>query len=128
MNFMVVRSSSPYNGIIGIPGVRKLQEVLSTAHGMLKISVEGGVITLKSSKLVLLECAMVSEPEGAPSATKPIIEERVKPADMTGVPRHIMEHCLNVREGCSSVRQKKRGQAADRNQAIQEEVGKLVEA
>ncbi|GJS92335.1 reverse transcriptase domain-containing protein [Tanacetum coccineum] len=31
-------------------------------------------------------------------------------------------------EGCSPVRQKKRGQAADRNQAIQEEVGKLVEA
>ncbi|GKA48836.1 reverse transcriptase domain-containing protein, partial [Tanacetum coccineum] len=31
-------------------------------------------------------------------------------------------------EGCSSVRQKKRGQATDRNQAIQEEVGKLVEA
>ncbi|GKF67246.1 hypothetical protein Tco_0196925 [Tanacetum coccineum] len=51
-----------------------------------------------------------------------------KPADMTGVPRHIAEHHLNVREGCSPVRQKKRGQAADRNQAIQEEVGKLVEA
>ncbi|GJV06972.1 reverse transcriptase domain-containing protein [Tanacetum coccineum] len=47
---------------------------------------------------------------------------------MTGVPRHIVERRLNVREGCSSVRQKKRGQAADRNQAIQEEVGKLVEA
>ncbi|GKB67067.1 reverse transcriptase domain-containing protein, partial [Tanacetum coccineum] len=88
MNFMVVRSSSPYNGIIGRPEVRKLQEVPSTAHGMLKI---------------------------------------LKPANMTGVPRHIEKHRLNVREGCSSVRQKKRGQAADRNQAIQEEVGKLVE-
>ncbi|GKB49707.1 reverse transcriptase domain-containing protein [Tanacetum coccineum] len=44
---------------------------------------------------------------------------------MTDVPRHIAEHRLNVREGCSPVRQKKRGQAADRNQAIQEEVGKL---
>ncbi|GJW52781.1 reverse transcriptase domain-containing protein [Tanacetum coccineum] len=108
MNFMVVRSSSPYNGIIGRSGVRKLQAVPSTAHGMLKILVEGGVITLKSSKLVPLECA--------------------KPADMTGVPRHIAEHRLNVREGCSPVRQKKRGQAADRNQAIQEEVEKLVEA
>ncbi|GJU09132.1 reverse transcriptase domain-containing protein [Tanacetum coccineum] len=43
-------------------------------------------------------------------------------------PRHIAEHRLNVREGCSPVRQKKRGQAADRNQAIQEEVGKLMEA
>ncbi|GJU59598.1 reverse transcriptase domain-containing protein [Tanacetum coccineum] len=52
MNFMVVRSPSPYNGIIGRPGVRKLQAVPSTAHGMLKILVEGGVITLKSSKLV----------------------------------------------------------------------------
>ncbi|GKD49512.1 reverse transcriptase domain-containing protein [Tanacetum coccineum] len=38
-----------------------------------------------------------------------------KPTDMTDVPRHIAEHCLNVREGCSPVRQKKRGQAADRN-------------
>ncbi|GKB43934.1 hypothetical protein Tco_0888876 [Tanacetum coccineum] len=45
-----------------------------------------------------------------------------KPADMTGVPRHIAEHCLNVQEGCSPVRQKKRGQAANRNQAIQEEL------
>ncbi|GJU94338.1 reverse transcriptase domain-containing protein [Tanacetum coccineum] len=31
-------------------------------------------------------------------------------------------------EGCPPIRQKKRGQAADRNQAIQEEVGKLVGA
>nr|GEV29161.1 reverse transcriptase domain-containing protein [Tanacetum cinerariifolium] len=51
-----------------------------------------------------------------------------KPADMTGVPKHISEHRLNVRKGCSPVRQKKRGQATDRNQAIQEEVGKLMEA
>ncbi|GKC66793.1 hypothetical protein Tco_1099391 [Tanacetum coccineum] len=51
-----------------------------------------------------------------------------KPADMTSVLRHIAKHRLNVRKGCSSVRQKKRGQAVDRNQAIQEEVGKLVEA
>ncbi|GKB31225.1 hypothetical protein Tco_0870626 [Tanacetum coccineum] len=51
-----------------------------------------------------------------------------KPVDMTGVPRHIAEHRLNVWEGCSPLRQKKRGQAADRNQAIQKEVGKLVEA
>ncbi|GJV25681.1 hypothetical protein Tco_1378376 [Tanacetum coccineum] len=115
-----------------------------------------------------MEYAVVSGPEGAPSATKPIIEERIKvainpeypeqtvmtgstlteegrnklyellprnldifawkPADMTGVPRYITEHRLNVREGCSPVRQKIRGQAADRNQAIQEEVGKLMEA
>ncbi|GKC51371.1 reverse transcriptase domain-containing protein [Tanacetum coccineum] len=55
-------------------------------------------------------------------------KKQQKPADMTGVPRHIAEHHLNVQKGCSQVRQNKRGQAADRNQAIQEEVGKLVEA
>ncbi|GKD85278.1 hypothetical protein Tco_1356432, partial [Tanacetum coccineum] len=168
IGFSVVRSPSPYNGIIGRPGVRKFHAVPSTAHRMLKIPVERGVITLKSSRLVPLECTMVSGPEGTPSATKPITKERVKvainpkypeqtvmigstlteesrnklcgllqrnldifawnPADMTGIPRHIAKHRLNMREGCSPVRQKKRGQTADRNQAIQEEVRKLVEA
>ncbi|GKA25349.1 reverse transcriptase domain-containing protein [Tanacetum coccineum] len=51
-----------------------------------------------------------------------------KTTNMTGVPRHITEHRLNVQEGCPPVRQKKRGQAADKNQAIQEEVEKLVDA
>ncbi|GJU11861.1 reverse transcriptase domain-containing protein [Tanacetum coccineum] len=80
MNFVVVRSPSSYNGIIGRPEVIKLQAVPSTTHGMLKLPVEGGVITLKSSRLIPLECAMVSEPEGTPPATKPIVEERVKVA------------------------------------------------
>ncbi|GJS00793.1 hypothetical protein Tco_0317301 [Tanacetum coccineum] len=135
---------------------------------MLKLPVEGGVITLKSSRMVPLECTVVSGPEGNLPATKQAVEERVKvainpeypeqtvmigstlteagrnklcdllqrnldifawkPADMTGAPRHIAEHRLNVREGCSPVRQKKRGQTTDKNQAIQKEVGKLVEA
>ncbi|GJY07481.1 reverse transcriptase domain-containing protein [Tanacetum coccineum] len=51
-----------------------------------------------------------------------------KPTDMTGVPRHIAEHRLNIREGCLPVRQKKRGQAPERNKAIYEEVEKLVNA
>ncbi|GJT97303.1 hypothetical protein Tco_1092821 [Tanacetum coccineum] len=50
-----------------------------------------------------------------------------KPADMTGVPRHIAEHRLNIREGCLPVRQKKRGQAPERNKAIYEEVEKMLE-
>ncbi|GKC69910.1 hypothetical protein Tco_1115793 [Tanacetum coccineum] len=51
-----------------------------------------------------------------------------KPADMTGVPRHIAKHKLNVREGCSPTRQKKRGQAPERNKAMQVEVEKLIDA
>ncbi|GJX35353.1 hypothetical protein Tco_0246910 [Tanacetum coccineum] len=159
INFMVVRLPSPYNRIIGRPRVRKLQAAPSTAHRMLKLPVERGVITLKSSRLVPLECALVSGPKKTPPETpKPMVEERVKvainldypkqtimiystlteegrnklcsllqrnfdifawkPADMTGVPRHIAKHRLSMWEECSPVRQKKRGQATDRNQAI----------
>ncbi|GJY74499.1 reverse transcriptase domain-containing protein [Tanacetum coccineum] len=129
MNFVIARSSAPYNGIIGRPVVRKIQAVPSTAHEMLKFPVAGGILTLKSSKIIPNKCATISGPEGQPSAINQAIEERIKKlADMTGVPRHIAEHRLNVQEGCPPVRQKKRGQAADRIQAIQEEVKKLVDA
>ncbi|GKE22953.1 reverse transcriptase domain-containing protein [Tanacetum coccineum] len=47
---------------------------------------------------------------------------------MTGVPRSIAEHRLNIHEGCQPIRQKRRGQASDTNKAIQAEVAKLVEA
>ncbi|GKA42282.1 reverse transcriptase domain-containing protein [Tanacetum coccineum] len=80
MNFVVVRSPSLYNGIIGRPRVRKLQAVPSTAHEMLKLSVEGGVITLKSSRLVSLECALVFGSEGTLPTNKPTVEERIKVA------------------------------------------------
>nr|GEX88902.1 reverse transcriptase domain-containing protein [Tanacetum cinerariifolium] len=50
-----------------------------------------------------------------------------QPFDMTEVPRSVVEHRLNVREGCPPVRQKKRGQAPERTKAIQTEVKKLVE-
>ncbi|GJT23269.1 hypothetical protein Tco_0893206 [Tanacetum coccineum] len=80
MNFVVVRSPSPYNGIIRRPGVRKLQAISSTSHRMLKLPVEGGVITLKSSRLVPLECTLVSGSEGTLPANKPTVEERIKVA------------------------------------------------
>nr|GEU40772.1 reverse transcriptase domain-containing protein [Tanacetum cinerariifolium] len=115
---------------------------------------QGGILTLKSSKIIPIECATVLGPEGHPSIVNQAIKERIKkPADMTGVPRHIAEHRLrekqreqrrglssllsffyrsaqsvNKQDGCPLISQKKRGQAADRNQAIQEKVGKLVDA
>nr|GEY79560.1 reverse transcriptase domain-containing protein [Tanacetum cinerariifolium] len=51
-----------------------------------------------------------------------------QPSDMTGVPRSVAKHRLNIREGCPPVWQKKRGQAPERTKAIQAEVQKLVEA
>ncbi|GKC12292.1 reverse transcriptase domain-containing protein [Tanacetum coccineum] len=39
MDFMIVRSTSPYNGIIGRPGLRKIHAVPSTTHEMIKFPV-----------------------------------------------------------------------------------------
>nr|GEV99440.1 reverse transcriptase domain-containing protein [Tanacetum cinerariifolium] len=49
-----------------------------------------------------------------------------QPSDMTRVPQSVAKHRLNIREGYSPVRQKKRGQALERAKAIQAEF--LVEA
>ncbi|GJW00078.1 reverse transcriptase domain-containing protein [Tanacetum coccineum] len=168
MNFMVIRSPSQHNAIIGRPGIRKIRAVPSTAHGMLKFPVEGGTVTLQSSRVIPMECATISGPSIQTPAVNQALEEKIniaihpeypeqtiaigstltekgrkelcsllkqnldifawKPADMTGVPRNIAEHRLNIREGYSPVRQKKRGQAPKRNKVIQEEVEKLVDA
>ncbi|GJZ53077.1 reverse transcriptase domain-containing protein [Tanacetum coccineum] len=56
---MIVRSPSPYNGIIGRPGIREIQAVPSTAHEMLKFLVNGGVVTICSTILTPNECATI---------------------------------------------------------------------
>ena len=60
MNFMIVRTPSPYNGIIGRPGIREIRGVPSTAHGMLKFPVRGGIVTIRSTVSVPVEVASVS--------------------------------------------------------------------
>nr|GEV60338.1 reverse transcriptase domain-containing protein [Tanacetum cinerariifolium] len=101
MNFMIVRSLSPYNGIIGRPRIRAIQAVPSTDKGRTE------------------PCSILK---------KNLDIFAWQPSDMTGVPRSVAEHRLNIREGYSPVRQKKRGQAPEHAKAIQEEVQKLVEA
>nr|GFB09970.1 reverse transcriptase domain-containing protein [Tanacetum cinerariifolium] len=135
MNFMIVKSLSPYNGIIGRPGLKAIQAIPSTVYGMLKFPTEEGIVTIRNSLLIPSECASVDTSSVAPG------EEKARPAnltnldifawqpsDMTRVPRSIAEHRLNVWEGCPPVRQKKRGQAPERTKAIQTKVEKLVEA
>ncbi|GJU21694.1 reverse transcriptase domain-containing protein [Tanacetum coccineum] len=56
MNFMVIRSPSPYNGIIGRPGISAIRAVPSTAHGMLKFPVDGGIVTIYNTAAPPKEC------------------------------------------------------------------------
>ncbi|GKB53130.1 hypothetical protein Tco_0903883 [Tanacetum coccineum] len=59
-NFMIVRSFSPYNGIIGRPGIREIQAVPSTNHRMLKFPADGGIVTIRSTILTPAECATMT--------------------------------------------------------------------
>ncbi|GJZ14227.1 reverse transcriptase domain-containing protein [Tanacetum coccineum] len=108
MNFMIVRSLSLYNGIIGRPGRPGITRNPSVAIG-------GTLSAIGRMKL----CSLLKEN---------LDIFAWQPSDMTGVPRSIVEHRLNIREGYSPVRQKKRGQAPKCAKAIQTEVQKLVEA
>nr|GEV66995.1 reverse transcriptase domain-containing protein [Tanacetum cinerariifolium] len=58
--------------------VRKIQAVPSTAHGMLKFPVPGGILTLRSSRIIPLECTMVSGPKAQASDVIQATEERIK--------------------------------------------------
>ncbi|GJU54228.1 hypothetical protein Tco_1227942 [Tanacetum coccineum] len=147
MDFVVVMSVSPYNGIIGRPGIREIQAVPSTAHVMLKFPTDEGIVTIRSTILIPVECAtVISSPavvskgvethlenfrmaihpnfldqEVAIGGTLSLAEHTElctllkkldifawQPSDMTGVPRSIAEHRLNIREGYTPVQQKKR--------------------
>nr|GEY45694.1 reverse transcriptase domain-containing protein [Tanacetum cinerariifolium] len=66
MNFMIVRSLSPYNGIVGRPEIREIQAVPSTAHEMLKFPVEGGIVTIRSTILIHAECTSVITSSAVP--------------------------------------------------------------
>nr|GEV59972.1 reverse transcriptase domain-containing protein [Tanacetum cinerariifolium] len=164
MNFMVVKSMSPYNGITRRSGLKAIQAIPSTIHGMLKFPVEGGIATICSTILIPTECASVTTSSMIPREERTcpanftvalhpdfpdqevviggslsdkgrtelcsVLKKSLdiftwQPSDMTGVPRSIAEHRLNIREGYSPVRQKKMGQAPERARAIQ---AKLAEA
>nr|GEV08698.1 reverse transcriptase domain-containing protein [Tanacetum cinerariifolium] len=75
INFMIVKSLSPYNGIIGRPRLKAIQAVPSKVHGMLKFPVEGGIVTICSTILIPTECTSVITSSVIPR------EERTRPAN-----------------------------------------------
>nr|GEW89673.1 reverse transcriptase domain-containing protein [Tanacetum cinerariifolium] len=98
MNFMVVNSLSPYNGIIGRPGLKAIQAVPSTVHGMLKFPTKKGIVTIRSSLLILVECASIDQEvvvggslsDRGRTELCALLKKKLdifawKPSDMTGV-------------------------------------------
>ncbi|GJV80625.1 hypothetical protein Tco_1516495 [Tanacetum coccineum] len=90
MNFMIVRSPSLYNGIIGRPGLRKIKAVPSIAHGMLKFSVQDGIVMLHSSTVVPTECRMVAEAPVKLRTNEPTAEAGIKVAIHPDYPEQLV--------------------------------------
>ncbi|GJY36208.1 reverse transcriptase domain-containing protein [Tanacetum coccineum] len=90
INFMVIRSPSQHNGIIGRTGIRKIRVVPSTTHGMLKFPVKGGTVTIRSNRAIPMECAMISRPSTQHPVTSQVLEEKIKVAIHPEYPEQII--------------------------------------
>nr|GEX76415.1 reverse transcriptase domain-containing protein [Tanacetum cinerariifolium] len=122
----------------GSPGVRKIQAVLSTAHGMLKFLVSRGILTLWSSRIVPLKCTMVFRPEAQQSFITQAAEERIKVAIHSKYSEQTIAISPTLtKEGwkalCELLRRNLdifswKPEDMTGNKAIQEEVEKLVDA
>nr|GEX68304.1 reverse transcriptase domain-containing protein [Tanacetum cinerariifolium] len=146
INFMIVRSLSPYNGIIGRPGIRAIQAVPSTFHGMLKFPVGGGIVTIRSTVLIPTECTLVitssavsKEERNRPDNFKVALHSDFPDQEVairgTLSDKGRTELCSILKKNLdifawqpSDMTRVPQGQAHERAKAIQAEVQKLVEA
>ncbi|GKB73826.1 reverse transcriptase domain-containing protein [Tanacetum coccineum] len=145
--FMIIRAPSPYNIILGWPGMMKLGAVASTLHALLKFETQGGVAVVRGKRFQRQICGQVSRKRDHPDEgndtegiehiivndaypEQPLqiaanlhkmLKEKLceflrlnkdifawKPADMTGIPRELAEHKLNIHPRTFPVWQKKR--------------------
>ncbi|GJS89967.1 putative nucleotidyltransferase, ribonuclease H [Tanacetum coccineum] len=177
IKFLVIRAPSPYNIILGRPGLKALHAIPSTIHSMIRFPTPKGIATLVTRATIIAECRLREEKqiltekqpeiheagqpdEGAdlteqilvnPSfpdqmvtiggGLSPVCKNQLKtlltnnmevfawePADMTGVPRRIIEHSLNVNPSLEPVCQKRRTFSPEKSEAVTNEVAEWVRA
>ncbi|GJR71508.1 reverse transcriptase domain-containing protein [Tanacetum coccineum] len=177
MKFLVVRAPSPYNVILGRPGLKALHAIPSTIHSMIKFPTPRGIATLVTRATIIAECRLREEkqiltekqPEiheaGQPDEGADLTEQILvnpcfpdqiitiggrlspdcknqlktllinnmevfawEPSDMTGVPRKIIEHSLNVNPSLEPFCQKRRTFSPEKSKAVTNEVAEWVRA
>ncbi|XP_071704224.1 uncharacterized protein [Rutidosis leptorrhynchoides] len=126
LNFVVVRSQSKYNIIMGREAICEFGAIVSTVHGMMKFPTPLGVATVFSDRI---RNTLSNETK---SALCELLENNAdvfawQELDMTGVPRSIAEHRLNANPSLTPVQQKKRRMAPERSVFLKNEVEKLVQ-
>nr|GEU74385.1 hypothetical protein [Tanacetum cinerariifolium] len=136
MNFTIVRSPSPYNGIIGRPGIREIQAVPSTAHGIVNFPINDEIVTICSTIMTPTECTTIAaapkdhakKAEAHHENFKVVIHPDFLDQEITigGTEYHDRLPSIDsIFEKDIPLSYKKRGQAPERAKAIQEEVESL---
>ncbi|GJX54052.1 hypothetical protein Tco_0282421 [Tanacetum coccineum] len=152
MKFLVIRAPSPYNIILGRPGLKALHAIPSTIHSMIRFPTPKGIATLVHEAGQPDEGADLTEQIRVnPSFPDQIVtiggglslvcKNQLKtllinnmevfawePADMTGVPRRIIEHSLNVNPSLEPFCQKKRTFSPEKSEAVTNEVAEWARA
>uniref|UniRef100_A0A2N9F359 Uncharacterized protein n=1 Tax=Fagus sylvatica TaxID=28930 RepID=A0A2N9F359_FAGSY len=129
VDFLVVNCPSAYNAIIGRPTLNRLRAVTSTYHLLLKFPTEHGIGEVRGDQIAARECYLASLGPGGQNQTMSIEEQKILDhEDMPGINPSIISHKLNVDPSLRPVKQKRRVFAPERNNAIMEEVDKLLAA
>nr|GEU91525.1 reverse transcriptase domain-containing protein [Tanacetum cinerariifolium] len=150
INFTVVRAPSPYNIIFGRTCLRSLLAVSSTIHSMVKFPTPRGVATLVTRSAIISECRRlerkqmvdpevnqnITQEKGVPervdlteqTIVNPAYQDQLEPADMTGIPRRVIGHSLNINPTIEPVAYKRRVMASDETQVVSRKVEEWVNA
>ncbi|GJS14616.1 reverse transcriptase domain-containing protein [Tanacetum coccineum] len=138
LNFIIVRSNSSHNMLLGRIAMQRMGIIVSTIHGAINFHTKKGIRTV----------FLTAEADEGTKRTKRIPatnEERILNyinaeekiiADMTGILRTIMvegkpfntEHKLNEYNHIKPIKQNKRGLGPDRNMAACKEIEELTKA
>ncbi|GJZ88437.1 hypothetical protein Tco_0660219 [Tanacetum coccineum] len=95
-------SSSPYNVILGRPGLKTLRAILSTIHSMMKFPTPKGIATLVTRTVIIAECRrlekkqMIEEnPEGKRevAVTKEVLVNPSFPDQLVTIGGGLSETC-----------------------------------
>ncbi|GJW19681.1 reverse transcriptase domain-containing protein [Tanacetum coccineum] len=177
IKFLVIRAPSPYNIILGRPGLKALHAIPSTIHSMIRFPTPKGIATLVARSTIIAECRLregkqmltekqqeiqeARQPDEGADLTEQILvnpsfpDQTVtiggrlstvckgqlktlltnnmevfawEPADMTGVPRRVIEHSLNVNPSLEPFCQKRRTFSPEKSEAVTNEVAEWVRA
>ncbi|XP_071694946.1 uncharacterized protein [Rutidosis leptorrhynchoides] len=132
VEFCVMHAHSRYNAILGRIPLQRFGAIPSTVHGLVKFLTKQGIATLESNPLedqkVKIGAGLMKE---AKAKLRNILMTNLdvfcwRDADMTGVPRDVAQHHLNV--NLTPVWEKRRPMAPDMSEWLRGEVNQLVKA